>query len=113
MEHRGRVDGQLVGSVATSSPRRSKEVAGDGHADLDAVVLADVGERPLDLPAQVPGDAIWRFRCAQIPLFRREQLGQAGELRLQTLGEEPFVETRLKLLHLGNIRRVAASVDRV
>lgn len=60
MQHRRRVDRQSprIGGHDLAEP--IEECAGNQKPNPHPIGVADVGQRQLDLPAQVPGDAI---RC--------------------------------------------------
>ncbi len=104
MQHRRWLDRQRrvdLDQVAEAVEQRP----GDRQADLDSLVITDVGERPFDLAAQVPGDPIRRLRRPQRPLLARQSFAQPVELRLQCLGDERLLEPRPQLLHTRNLRR--------
>jgi hypothetical protein len=75
-----------------------------GHVDahLHPVVVADVGQRPLDLAAQVPADAVGGLGGAQRALLDGEPVGQLVELQPQPLGDERLVQPRIQLVHGGD-----------
>ena len=77
-------------------------------SDGDAIVLAPIGQRPLDLLAQVPGDAIRRLGAAEGVLLGEEPLVDLLELGAQSLGDEPLEQARPEVIHaekLGARRR--------
>ena len=70
----------------------------DFNADADALFIADVEERPLDLAAHVPGDPIRGVRGVQRPLVDRQRR-QLVKLSPQALGDELLIEARAQLIH--------------
>ena len=67
---------------------------GDGEPDRDPVLVTYVCKCPFDLAAQVPRDPVGCLNGAQATALTGERLAQLVELCLETLGEEPLVETR-------------------
>lgn len=74
----------------------------DSHAS--SILLTDVGQRPLDLPAEVSGDPIGRLGSSTRTLFGRDGVSEWYEARLQPLGDEDFVEPGGQFLHDPNAR---------
>ena len=72
--------------------------------DLHTVLVADVEQGPLDLPAHVPGDPIRRISAVQRSLVDRQVLRQLVELSPQPLRDEQLVESRPQLRHATTLR---------
>ncbi|MEQ1786542.1 MAG: hypothetical protein ABL966_05770 [Acidimicrobiales bacterium] len=82
---------------------------GDLHADRDAVVLAHIGERSLDLLAQVPRDAVRRLGAAEDVLLGEQPLVDLRETSAQPLGDEALEEARPEVIHEEKLRGCADS----
>ena len=96
--------GELAGVGGDELAEALEEVVGDLDADGDAVVLAHVGERPLDLLAQVPGDAVGRLGAAERVLLGEQPLVDLLELGAQPLGDEALEEARPEVIHAEKLR---------
>ena len=81
-----------------------EEVAGDLDADGDAVVLAHVGERPLDLLAQVPSDPVRRLGAAEGVLLGQQPLVDLLESGAQSLGDKALEESGPEVIHAEKLR---------
>ena len=97
--------GSSCGSVVDELAEALEEVAGDLDADGDAVVLAHVGERPLDLLAQVPGDAVGCLGAAERVLLGKQPLVDLLEAGAESLGDEASRRGQAR----GHPRREATS----
>ncbi len=99
MKHRRRVHGsdRRVSTHQLTQP--IEQGAGNLDPDPGPVGLTDVVQGALDLPAQMPGDAIRRLRRLQTSLLGGQPLGELLEARVQALGDQHLVEPRRQLLH--------------
>ena len=79
--------------------------AGHLEADLHAVLVADIEQRPLDLLTHVPRNPIRGVRAVQRPLVDRHVLGQLVQLRSEPLGDEPLVDSGTQLRHTSTLRQ--------
>ena len=104
VQHRRRIDRRALRVRRDELAEPIEQRTGDAKPDLDAVLVADVEQRSLDLPAQVPGDPIRRLSAVQRSLVDRQPLGQLVELSPQPLGDEQLVQTRPQLRHGPTLR---------
>lgn len=89
---RSRID---LHELAQSIEQRS----GDSDSDLDSIVISDIAQRSVDLPAQVPRDPVRSLSSVQVALLDGQLVREGVELCLQSLGDERLVEAWPQVIH--------------
>jgi hypothetical protein len=86
-----------------------------GHLDADSrsIGLAYIGERTLDLAAEVPGDPVGSLGRVECTLVGRQGVGQCLQSRPEPFGDEDLVQARRQFLHgpeRYELSRIAAGI---
>ena len=74
-------------------------------ADLHALLITDIKQRPLNLLTHVPRNPIRGVRAVEWPLVDRHALREVVELRPEAFSDEPLVDPRSQLCHDATLRQ--------